>query len=534
MVDGEVAVLASGDIGIRPIRRLQPDEPAEAGRDADRAAAVAAGGQREDAAGDGRRRAARRAARRAVELPRVARRAVEHGAGDVDAAELGGRRLAGEHGPAEVAEPLRPASRWPWRSRRRTARRRGCSGQPATWSSSLTPIGTPPNGSDTSAAAAAAVARSRSRWQNAFSGLASMAAKTASSSSTGERSPRRNASTSEQASPATVCPPCGDLPRAAGPSGRAGAGGLRNRARADHRDAARQDGRRTIAARWTPAPSSACEPTHNRFRWKLPVTPGICTGGDFMFGGAGLGAAIAAMEGTSGRPDDLGDGAVPLVRPAGEVVDVDVTLAVEGHQMTQARAVCHVADREILTVNAALGAPPARRRRASGRRMPTDVPRPRTARPGRTARPDRRHDQRPARPAPRQGPRPGASSTARHGDGQTLLWARIPEVLDGVDGAALAVLGDFVPMGVGQALGRPRRRQQPRQHAAHRAARADRVGAARHPASTPSSAASATGWSTCSPRTARCWRRPARAASCGSGTSGAAGAHLPIQAVATA
>ena len=39
------------------------------------------------------------------------------------------------------------------------------------------------------------------------------------------------------------------------------------------------------------------------------------------------------------------------------------------------------------------------------------------------------------------------------GDGQTVLWARIPEVLDGVDGAALAVLGDFVPMGVGQALG---------------------------------------------------------------------------------
>ena len=44
-------------------------------------------------------------------------------------------------------------------------------------------------------------------------------------------------------------------------------------------------------------------------------------------------------------------------------------------------------------------------------------------------------------------------STARRGDGQTLLWARIPEVLDGVDGATLAVLGDFVPMGVGQALG---------------------------------------------------------------------------------
>ena len=39
------------------------------------------------------------------------------------------------------------------------------------------------------------------------------------------------------------------------------------------------------------------------------------------------------------------------------------------------------------------------------------------------------------------------------GDGQTLMWARIPDVIDGVDAAALAVLGDFVPMGVGQSLG---------------------------------------------------------------------------------
>jgi acyl-CoA thioesterase len=40
-----------------------------------------------------------------------------------------------------------------------------------------------------------------------------------------------------------------------------------------------------------------------------------------------------------------------------------------------------------------------------------------------------------------------------HGDGQVLMWARIPEVIEGVDASALAVLGDFVPMGVGQALG---------------------------------------------------------------------------------
>lgn len=34
-----------------------------------------------------------------------------------------------------------------------------------------------------------------------------------------------------------------------------------------------------------------------------------------------------------------------------------------------------------------------------------------------------------------------------------MMWARIPEVLDGVDAAALAILGDYVPGAVGQALG---------------------------------------------------------------------------------
>ena len=43
-----------------------------------------------------------------------------------------------------------------------------------------------------------------------------------------------------------------------------------------------------------------------------------------------------------------------FARP-GEVMDLDVTLAVTGHQMTQGRVVCHVGNREILTVNAALG-----------------------------------------------------------------------------------------------------------------------------------------------------------------------------------
>ncbi len=78
------------------------------------------------------------------------------------------------------------------------------SGHPSTWVSSFTPMGTPPNGKVTSAAAAADRAASRSSKHTAFRSLASTAAKVASSSSTGDRSPERNASTNPTASPVHV------------------------------------------------------------------------------------------------------------------------------------------------------------------------------------------------------------------------------------------------------------------------------------------------------------------------------------------
>ena len=39
-------------------------------------------------------------------------------------------------------------------------------------------------------------------------------------------------------------------------------------------------------------------------------------------------------------------------------------------------------------------------------------------------------------------------------DGRSLLWARMPDLLELSSGAALAILGDYVPFGIGQALGR--------------------------------------------------------------------------------
>ena len=191
-------------------------------------------------------------------------------------------------------------------------------------------------------------------------------------------------------------------------------------------------------------------PSHNPFRWSLPVTPSLSTSGGFLFGGCGLGAAISALEQTSGRECVWATGQYLSYARPGEVMDIDVTLAVAGHQITQARAVCHVGNREILTVNAALG---HRDLQVSGQweQMP-DVRPPeecaeREWRMPATGSINERLEQRMVKG------RALGSLDGSLGDGNTRLWARIPGVIEGVDATTLAILGDFVPMAVGQALG---------------------------------------------------------------------------------
>jgi len=193
------------------------------------------------------------------------------------------------------------------------------------------------------------------------------------------------------------------------------------------------------------------EPTHNPLRWVLPVTPGISTVGPFLFGGCALGAAIAALEETSGRPVVWATAQYLSYANPPSVLDIDVTLAAQGRSITQGRVVGHVADTEILTVNAALGS----------RDLPTegwwverpDVPAPEDCHvreprfPGTESIMDRidvrladarSWDEIDGHPSP---------------DGRSLLWARLPDMLDLSSGASLAILGDYVPFGIGQALG---------------------------------------------------------------------------------
>lgn len=99
--------------------------------------------------------------------------------------------------------------------------------------------------------------------------------------------------------------------------------------------------------------------THNPHRWYLPVVPEICVGRPdrkFLFGGIGLAAAISALEQTCRRPVIWATAHYLSFARPGSIVDLDVWVPVEGNQTTQASVLAHVEDKRIISVNAALGA----------------------------------------------------------------------------------------------------------------------------------------------------------------------------------
>lgn len=193
------------------------------------------------------------------------------------------------------------------------------------------------------------------------------------------------------------------------------------------------------------------EPTHNPHRWVLPVTPDVSTGHGYLFGGSGLGAAIAALEGTSGRPLVWATAQYLSFAKTGSILDIDVTIAVEGRATTQARAVCHVGGAEIITVNAALGQRSLDADMAFGEMPQVRPPDECMEKPpfgGSPTAMSARMEQRWAVPA---GHEPSATPVAL-GPGRVALWMHLPELLEN-SAAALAVLGDYVPMGVSVASG---------------------------------------------------------------------------------
>lgn len=192
------------------------------------------------------------------------------------------------------------------------------------------------------------------------------------------------------------------------------------------------------------------EETADPRRWRLPVVPELCSGIGALFGGVGLGACIEALERTTGRPLVWATAQyLSYARPPA-VVDIAVTGLVRGHYSSQARAVATVEGEEIFTVNAALGRRPAPWKGQWAERIAVPAPNnspPREDIPRHKGTLMDRIEMRIAKS------RPPDELAGTPGDGRSALWVRLPD-LD-MSAAALAIVGDFVPFGVREALGQP-------------------------------------------------------------------------------
>ncbi len=190
------------------------------------------------------------------------------------------------------------------------------------------------------------------------------------------------------------------------------------------------------------------EATAHPLRWRLPVRTPLTTGGGFLFGGAGLAAGIEALEAATGRPLIWATAQYLSYALPPSTVDLEVTVAVAGRQTAQARVVGRVGAQEIFTVNAALGSRPLD---ASGAwAVRPDVPPPASCPPqqGLDGNDGTISSQIELRMA---SARDLADLDGRQGDGRAALWARVEGVELGA--GTLGILGDWVPFGIGQALG---------------------------------------------------------------------------------
>lgn len=184
--------------------------------------------------------------------------------------------------------------------------------------------------------------------------------------------------------------------------------------------------------------------------WTFNVVERLITPGRFLFGGCGLAAGLVALEEASGRPTIWASAHYLSYAPVDAEVTVTTDLVVVGGHVTQARATAFVADREILTVNAALGtgeltAP------TPWAQMP-DVPDPEDC-------------------PPRLLPTMVGASIFQHvesrvamgrtfdqldgtpGSPVSAIWSRVPGHFE-PSAATLAIFGDYVSGGASQPLGR--------------------------------------------------------------------------------
>jgi acyl-CoA thioesterase II len=192
------------------------------------------------------------------------------------------------------------------------------------------------------------------------------------------------------------------------------------------------------------------ERTDDPRRWRMPIVPSLTSGRRALFGGAGLGACIEVMEQLTERPCVWATAQYLTYASPPSVLELDALEVVRGHHISQARVIAHVGETEVLTVLGALGERPLPDEGQWAQRP--DVPPPYEC-------PEREHhnqmdDTIRSRLEERLAKgRPFSELPGPQGDGNSAIWVRLPDVLE-MSAAALAIIGDFVPSGIGQALGR--------------------------------------------------------------------------------
>jgi acyl-CoA thioesterase len=191
-------------------------------------------------------------------------------------------------------------------------------------------------------------------------------------------------------------------------------------------------------------------PGGTAFFWS--PSPLLLTPAHTLQGGAGLGAAIKAMERVAGRPV-IWATAQYLSYAAGiDPIEIEVTVEVTGHNTTQARCVLSRDGREIMTTHAALGYRDFGWSGVWAARP--DVPGPEHSERYRFFERGNGHigDLAEFRLAlgrqlddiERQGTR---------GSGDFALWVRCGQGSHSVDAATLSLIGDFMPLGFADAVG---------------------------------------------------------------------------------
>lgn len=186
-------------------------------------------------------------------------------------------------------------------------------------------------------------------------------------------------------------------------------------------------------------------------RWRLPIIEKTTGGRGSLFGGVGLAAGVVALEQATQKPIIWATGQYLGITQQPSSLDLEVSLPAVGRNVTQGRVVGHLtggdSDKEIITI---LGACGERSSVASGLWL-------------------ERPDVLPPEDCPLLQREKGASihnhvdvKIARgmfgfsgdgepSGDGGSVLWIRMPGVHH--DRGALAIIADYMPSALGNALG---------------------------------------------------------------------------------